>query len=138
VSSLQQFKLLLEVWGSSNWAKLGPAVLRSFRWPTAVLRSFAQFAQFAQFCGSGSAASKGKVPQLHKYYQGTLTDVYSSLKQDSTYESMSRAPLKCTTQFGGFQHKNGNISFDRIVQSENSSDLDVGRRPKLKSDEFSD
>ena len=30
------------------------------------------------------------------------------------------------------------ISVTRRVTSENSSDLDMGRRPKLKSDEFSD
>ena len=45
-------------------------------------------------------------------------------------------PNKCTHGFSGFKHKIAIISIPRGVVTENSSDLDSGRRPKLRSVEF--
>ena len=45
-------------------------------------------------------------------------------------------PKKCTHGFSGFKHKIAIISIPRGVVTENSSDLDSGRRPKLRSVEF--
>jgi hypothetical protein len=39
--------------------------------------------------------------------------------------------------FSGFEHKIVNISIKNMIHKENSSDLSSGRRPIVKSDEFS-
>ena len=49
---------------------------------------------------------------------------------------MTPNPNKCTHGFSGFKHKIAIISIPRGVVTENSSDLDSGRRPKLRSFEF--
>ena len=49
---------------------------------------------------------------------------------------MTPNPNKCTHGFSGFKHKIAIISIPRGVVTENSSDLDSGRRPKLRSVEF--
>ena len=49
-----------------------------------------------------------------------------------------RIPISvCTHGFSGFKHKIAIISIPKGVVTENSSDLDSGRRPKLRSVEFS-
>ena len=51
--------------------------------------------------------------------------------------SWGSAPEQCSSDFGGFKHKIANISLTIGIQLKNSSDLESGRRPKLKSVEFS-
>ena len=51
--------------------------------------------------------------------------------------SWSDAPNNLSTFLGGFTQKIMIIKITRRGNPKNSSDLDLGRRPELKSDEFS-